>query len=261
MEPSLRHPTSIFIVSDVRFYREGLGQVLASTDEIVLLGTAAATDEGLRVVARDRPDVVLVDMATADGIWMAQQIADSMPGTKIVALAVPRAEEELIVLVEAGVFGYVAREQSVDEVVAAIRSVVREEMVGSAKLRTLVVKRVRALASDLQPAANARLTPREREILDLIAMGLSNKEIAGELHIEQSTVKNHVHNILDKLHVQTRIAAAAQVRTRSIPRRPADAPAVTRVAGRAEKHLHRLHETTQFLVPLMQLLVPPFAIS
>jgi two-component system, NarL family, nitrate/nitrite response regulator NarL len=212
MEPLPRPTIRVFVVSDVRFYREGLGHVLASTESLVVLGSAGGTDEGLRLVAELQPDVVLLDTAMADGVWMAQRLADTTPDAKIVALAVPQAEEDLIALVEAGVLGYVTHEQSLDEVVAAIISVVREEAACSPMMRTLVVKRVRELAAEFRPGARAQLTRRQREILDLIAQGLSNKEIARELNIERATVKNHVHSILEKLHVQTRAAAVAQVR-------------------------------------------------
>ncbi len=212
MDVSPRATISVFVVSDVRFYREGLCRVLASTDQIQVLGAAGGTDESLLRIAELRPDVVLVDTAMPAGAWIARRFADALPDTKIVALDVPPAEEDLIVLVEAGVLGYVTREQSLDEVVAAILSVVREEMVCSARMRTLVAKRVRALAAELRPPVQARLTARELEILDLIARGLSNKEIGRELRIERATVKTHVHNILDKLQVRTRMAAVAEMR-------------------------------------------------
>jgi two-component system, NarL family, nitrate/nitrite response regulator NarL len=212
MQPVPRPTIRVFVVSDVRFYREGLGHVLASTESIVVLGSAGGTDEGLRLVAELRPDVILLDTAMGEGVWMAQRLADRTSDAKIVALAVPQAEEDLIALVEAGVLGYVTRDQSIDEVVAAIVSVVREEVACSPMMRTLVVKRVRALAAEFRPGVRAHLTKRQREILDLIAQGLSNKEIARELNIERATVKNHVHSILEKLQVQTRAAAVAQVR-------------------------------------------------
>jgi two-component system, NarL family, nitrate/nitrite response regulator NarL len=212
MDLSPRPTISVFVVSDVRFYREGLSRVLASTDHIEVIGTSGGAEDGLLRIAELRPDVVLLDTAMAHGAWIARQFADALPDTKIVALAVPAAEEDLIVLVEAGVLGYVTREQSLDEVVAVILSVVRDEMVCSAQTRTLIAKRVRALAAEVRPSVQARLTARELEILDLVAAGLSNKEIAHELQIERATVKNHVHNILDKLHVGTRMAAVAEMR-------------------------------------------------
>jgi DNA-binding NarL/FixJ family response regulator len=147
-----------------------------------------------------------------DGAAAAQRIARELPRTKIVALGIPESDDELILLVEAGVLGYVTRENSLDEVVAAIGNVVREQVVGSPKLRTLLVKRVRALAAELRSPADVVLTTRERQIVDLIAQGLTNKAIANELRIEPATVKNHVHNILHKLGVTTRAAAVAEVR-------------------------------------------------
>ena len=220
MVHSPRPTIRVFVVSDVRFYREGLEHVLASTEQFAVLGNTAGADEALGRVAELQPDVVLLDTAMADGVWVAQQLAQATPGAKIVALAVPQEEEDLIALIEAGVLGYVTREQSLDEVVAAIISAGREEAACSPQLRTLVVKRMRSLASEFRPGARARLTRRQGEILDLIAQGLSNKEIAHELNIERATVKNHVHSILEKLHVQTRGAAVAEVRLWGGPIRP-----------------------------------------
>ena len=209
----------VFVLSDVRFYREGLAEVLGTTGQITVLGTAAATEQGVRLAEELDPDVVLLDTAIVDGVTAAQRLARLVPHTKIVALAVPESEDELIQLVEAGVLGYVTREESLGEVVTAIVSVVHEQMVGSPKLRTLLIKRVRALAAELRPPVEASLTVRERQILDLIAQGLTNKRIAHELQIEQATVKNHVHNILHKLGVASRAAAVAEVR-RAMHRMP-----------------------------------------
>jgi two-component system, NarL family, nitrate/nitrite response regulator NarL len=209
----------VFVLSDVRFYREGLAAVLAATQQIAVVGTAPATDEGVHVAAGLDADVVLLDTAMLNGVETAERVAAAMPRVKIVALAVPESEEELILLVEAGVLGYVTREESLAEVVAAIVNVVHEQMVGSPKVRTLLIRRVRALAAECRPPVEAALTSREHEILDLIALGMTNKQIANELQIEPATVKNHVHNILHKLGVATRAAAVAEVRraTRRMP--------------------------------------------
>jgi two-component system, NarL family, nitrate/nitrite response regulator NarL len=215
VQPSARNIT-VFVLSDVRFYREGLAEVLKATEQIDVVGTGAATTDNLEAAVALDPDVVLLDTAMVDGIAAAQQLARRMPCTKIVALAVPESEDELILLVDAGVLGYVTREESLSEVVAAIVSVVREQVVSSPKLRTLLVRRVRALAAEMRPPAEVSLTTRERQILDLIAQGLTNKRIASELQIEPATVKNHVHNILHKLGVASRAAAVAELR-RGLP--------------------------------------------
>jgi two-component system, NarL family, nitrate/nitrite response regulator NarL len=214
----------VFVIGDVRFYREGLAELLVATGRIAVVGTAAATDEALRRASAADPDVVLLDTAMVDGVATAKRLAELMPRSKIVALAVPESEEELILLVEAGVLGYVTREESLDEVVAAITSVVLDQTVGSPKLRTLLIKRVRALAAEYRPRAGETLTERERQVLDLVAQGLTNKRIAAELQIEPSTVKNHVHNILHKLGVASRAGAVAEAR-RSLHRLPTAAVA------------------------------------
>jgi two-component system nitrate/nitrite response regulator NarL len=203
---------TVFVLSNIRFYREGLGKVLAATGQIAVVGSAEASDESLTSAAGLDPDVVLLDTAVVDGVATAHRLAALMPRAKIVALAVPESEDELIDLIEAGVLGYVTREESLDDVFQAIVSVVQEQLVGSPRLRTVLIKRVRVLAAGFRPPSDATLTARERQVLDLIAQGLTNKRIATELQIEQATVKNHVHNILHKLGVASRAAAVAEIR-------------------------------------------------
>lgn len=211
MEP-MSDKISVFVLSDVRFFREGLAEALAATERVSVVGTAAAAEEDLRRAEQRNPDVILLDTTMRDGLATARRIAETMPRTKIVALAVPESEDELILLVEAGVLGYVTRDDSLTGLIAAIAGVVEEQVMGSPKLRTLLIKRVRALAAQYRPPAAATLTARERQILDLVACGFTNKGIARELEIEPATVKNHVHNILHKLGVETRAAAVAEVR-------------------------------------------------
>jgi DNA-binding NarL/FixJ family response regulator len=132
----------------------------------------------------------------------------------VVALAAPESEEDIIALAEAGVLGYVTRDESLDNLVTTIESVARDEMACSPWMATVLVRRVQALAAE-RPGPTQRLTAREAEILELIAQGLSNKEIAARLFIEVTTVKNHVHNILEKLGVSRREEAVACTRMSS----------------------------------------------
>jgi len=157
--------------------------------------------------------VVLLDTAIPDNVWIVRALVAAVPGPKVVALAVPEVEREVLACAEAGVAGYVTREGSVEDLVAAVESVARGEMVISPRMAATLLQRVATLALEQSPAAiEARLTTREVEILDLIDQGLSNKEIARRLTIELSTVKNHVHNILEKLNVTRRGEAAARAR-------------------------------------------------
>lgn len=207
----------VFIVSDVRLYREGLSALLGRMGRIVVVGAAASADEGIERVRGLQPDVVLLD--TAEGnVASARALLGPVPSARMVVLAAPESEEDVIALAEAGVLGYVTREQSLDDLVTTIESVARDEMVCSPWMATILVKRVQALAAE-RPRPTHRLTAREAEILELVAQGLSNKEIAARLFIEVTTVKNHVHSILEKLGVSRRAEAVDRMGMSWLPGR------------------------------------------
>jgi DNA-binding NarL/FixJ family response regulator len=184
----------IVIVADTRLYREGLAQVLGRGAHITVVATAARQDEALARLADLKPDVVLVD-------------------APVVALGVADDDDDVLGCAEAGVAGYVPREASVDHLVAVIESAARGEAICSPRIAASLLRRVARLAAGQGAAVpQGRLTSREREIIGLIDRGLSNKEISKHLGIEVATVKNHVHNILEKLKVHRRGEAAARMR-------------------------------------------------
>lgn len=209
----------VLIVAHIRLYREGLAVMLQHEQRISVVGAAVGADEALVALREHQPDVVLLDMAIPDNALLVRALVAAVPGTKVVALAVPEVEREVLACAEAGVAGYVTREGSVEDVVAAVESVARGEMLCSPRMAATLLQRVATLALERSPGnIEARLTRRELEILDLIDQGLSNKEIARRLTIELSTVKNHVHNVLEKLNVSRRGEAAARVRAALPPR-------------------------------------------
>jgi two-component system, NarL family, nitrate/nitrite response regulator NarL len=201
---------SVFVVSGVRLYREGLVEALERESGLAVAGAAADLAGALEHVRRGESDVVLLDVDTGyalDGL-AALGAAARAP---VVVLAVPELEAEVIAWAEAGVSGYLTRDQSLPELIDVVRRAVRGEASFSPVVGGALLRRVAALASERpRPASAARLTAREREILPLIELGLTNKEIARRLSIEVSTVKNHVHNILEKLQVQRRSEAAGR---------------------------------------------------
>lgn len=208
----------VLMVAHIRLYREGLADMLREEPRIEVVGTASGADEAVAALREQEPDVVLLDMAIPDNVWLVRALVAAVPGTKVVALAVPEVEREVLACAEAGVAGYVTREGSIEDVVAAVESVARGEMLCSPRMAATLLQRVATLALERSPQSiEARLTRREIEILDLIDQGLSNKEIARRLTIELSTVKNHVHNVLEKLNVSRRAEAAARVRAERIP--------------------------------------------
>jgi len=200
----------VLICSDVRIYREGLAEVLERRSGITVVGTSSGAWESLAQVRALGVDLVLLDMSTAESVAILRELAGGARETQVVALGVAETEAEVVAYAKAGVSGYVTREQALDDLVKAIVAVARGEAPCSPRAAAMLLHHVSAVA-DLQherPAPAARLTEREREILALIRAGLSNKQIGQRLCIELPTVKNHVHNILEKLGVSGRHEAA-----------------------------------------------------
>jgi len=202
----------VVVFAPVCLYREGLAHILSGSGGIELVGVASEWFEVIGLVRSVRPDVALLDLAAPETMDVVQSLAPEGI-TKLVALGVRDRENDVIVLAEAGIAGYVTRDGSSRELVATIESVARGEMRCSPRIAAALLERVAELAH-AQPdlASVMRLTNRERQIVGLIDLGLSNKQIARELTIELPTVKNHVHNILEKLNVRRRGEAAARMR-------------------------------------------------
>ena len=202
----------IFILSDVRLYREGLAWSLSQRPEIEVIGAAAPTAATLVEISRSAAMAVLLDVAMPGALNLPREIVRLTPAIKVIAFAVSETEHELMAYAEAGIVGYVARDSSLDDLVASIRGALRGEVVCSPRIAGLLFQRIAVLSQTKQePSAPRPLTRRERQIMELIQLGQSNKEIARSLRIGPATVKNHVHSILGKLQVSRRGEAAARL--------------------------------------------------
>jgi two-component system, NarL family, nitrate/nitrite response regulator NarL len=211
----LTHLIRVLIVADIRLYREGLAEALVRREALQVVGTAGSREYAVAAVNECHPDVVLVDMAMQEGRATARALLDHAPDLRVVALAVPEREPEMLSCAELGVSGLVPRDASLEELVATLESAARGEVRCSPRMAAAILRRLAALAAERGAARiDVLLTGREREVVELIDRGLSNKEIARRLGIEVPTVKNHVHNILEKLQVHRRGEAAAWVRGR-----------------------------------------------
>jgi two-component system nitrate/nitrite response regulator NarL len=202
---------SVFIVSPVRLHREGLACSLTLRKDLNVLGSAAPTEMTAAWLSDLQTSAVLMDMTAANALDLAKTLRRSLPQVKIVAFAVIDSDQELLAYAAAGVAGYVTQDGSLDDLVAAITRALKGELFCSPRLASLLFQRV-AVLSDTRgaPEEPPGLTRRERQVVNLLSQGLSNKEIAGNLRIGSATVKNHVHSILEKLHVRRRGEAAAR---------------------------------------------------
>jgi two-component system nitrate/nitrite response regulator NarL len=209
----------IIIVSDTRLYCEGLALSLARADRLVVVGVADTVASALTCIEEKNPDVALLDFAMHDALGLPHAIAAARMRVKVVAFSVAETEDEVCECAEAGIAGYVARDGSKEDLVAAVENAVRGEVLCSPRVAASLFRRLAAhVQTTRQRPPEARLTSREEDIIALIDRGLSNKEIARQLKICLPTVKNHVHDILEKLQVRRRGAAAALLREAALAR-------------------------------------------
>jgi DNA-binding NarL/FixJ family response regulator len=201
----------VLIVVGVCLYREGLAALLAQQTGIVVKGVAADQNDAVAYARSLSPQVVLLDTGLPNSLATVTSLLAVAPGCRVIALGVAESETEVITYAEAGVSGYVTRDGSFEDLVAAIRSAARGELLCSPRISALLLRQIAKVAAGVAPDLD-RLTPRELQIVGLIDEGYSNKEIANRLNIEVSTVKNHVHHILEKLGAERRIQAAAILR-------------------------------------------------
>jgi two-component system, NarL family, nitrate/nitrite response regulator NarL len=204
----------VLVWTDICLLREGLAQLLARHDELTVVGAVADRTEGLACLTQSAPDVVLLDLGMPEGLALVAVIQEHAPHVRVVALAVAEKEYAVLECIEAGAAGYIPRGASLQALVTIVRSVTQGETICSPRMTATLFRRVAEMtATSGGPAAAPLLTQRELETLRLVDRGLSNKEIARHLGIEVATVKNHVHNILEKLKVHRRGEAAARIRS------------------------------------------------
>src|SRR5262245_58377580 len=202
----------VLICDDHALFRRGLIMVLESEEGIDVVAEAEDGEEAITKAEDTAPDVVLMDvrMPRMSGIEATRAIADAVPTAKILMLTVSDEEDDLYEAVKAGATGYLLKEISIEEVASAIRAVMGGQSLISPSMASKLLVEFTNLAkrADERPVLpTPRLTDRELEVLKLVALGMSNREIAAELYISENTVKNHVRNILEKLHLHSRMEA------------------------------------------------------
>lgn len=205
---------TIYIVSDVRLYRDGLTWQLHGDKRLKILGSGSPDAASLLQLAALAPDVVAIDVGAAGALAFACQLRDRRVAVKPVAFAVSGQDSHLGDWARVGMRGFVEKEGSTEDIVASVLHAMRGELYCTPRFAALLLNQVVTEDSALVPrrppgSPHASLTPRELEILHEINQGASNKEIARQLGISSATVKNHVHRVLEKLSVHRRAQATA----------------------------------------------------
>jgi DNA-binding NarL/FixJ family response regulator len=208
--PSCRSPLSglnVLVVDDNRVIRDAVAALLLKEEGVQVVAATGLGSETLERIEQGRPDLVLLPALGTRTVELTRAITRRFNGIRVVVFGIKELPEAVTEMIEAGAAGYVREDASVDEFRDVVRLAARGEARVAPQIASSLFSRLAALASVLRAderAKNVKLTPRELEILRLVAEGLTNKEIAARLHVEQQTVKNHMHNILERLSLRRR---------------------------------------------------------
>jgi RNA polymerase sigma factor (sigma-70 family) len=199
----------ILLVDDDDLMRAGLRAVLSSDDELEIVGEVSGGRGAVGAVRETRPHVVLMDirMPDLDGIAATREVLSAMPDAKVVMLTTFEDDDYLFGALAAGASGFLLKRTRPEDLIAAIRTVAEGDALLSPSVTRRVIDRAATQPRLARTDALERLTPREREVLELIARGLSNAEIAAELIVSETTVKTHVARLLMKLGIRDRVQA------------------------------------------------------
>jgi len=204
MQPKAR----VLIVDDNRVIRDALADALSSEEGLRVAATCAfGNGAPVEAIERTSPEVIVLPALGERAIELTHTITRRFAGVRVVLFGMKEHPETVTEAIEAGAVGYIADDASTEDFRETIRLVARGETRLTPRIAATLVVRLAALASARRAderARNVKLTPREIEILALVADGLTNKEIATQLHVEEQTVKNHIHNILERLSLRRR---------------------------------------------------------
>jgi two-component system, NarL family, nitrate/nitrite response regulator NarL len=208
-----RQPIRLLVISAVRLYRESLADAFSHARDFTVVDAVHDCDDALSRVRAGAVDVVLLDVGATVGHPLVRELAGGPGHFQLVAIGPENSEADMVACAEAGITGYVTRGASLQELFDAVMCAARGEVMCTPVVTGALVRRLASLAAVQRPAEakSVGLTRREREIIALLERDLTNKEIATALGIEAATVKNHVHNVLDKLNVRRRSEAARLV--------------------------------------------------
>jgi DNA-binding NarL/FixJ family response regulator len=228
--------TRVLIADDEDLMRAGLVELLTTDPDIEVVGEAATGRGAIDLAQRLSPDVVLMDvrMPDLDGIAATRELSQAAPETKVLILTTFEQDDYVFGALRAGASGFLLKRTRPEELIAAVHTIaVGDSLLSPSVTRRVIDRMAQQPTPELaDPAGLEALTPREREVFELVARGLSNREIAGTLVVEESTIRTHVKRILMKLHLRDRVQAVILAYETGV-NRPAVSAEPTRPPGRA----------------------------
>ena len=205
-----REKIRVAVVDDQELFRRGLVMLLGTEADIDVVAEGSGAEAAADIAASAQPDVILLDvrMPRLSGIDACLRIKDSAPAVRIIMLTASDEEADLYDAIRNGASGYLLKDSTMDEVSQAVRLVAGGQSLISPMMAAKLLAEFKAMTGvERKPARVPKLTERELEVLNLVAHGLNNREIADKLFISENTVKNHVRNMLEKLQLHSRIEA------------------------------------------------------
>lgn len=216
MKPKVEHPIRLLLVNEIRLMGNVIVAALEDEPDIQVVACVTTYEEALEVIRETEVDVALVSTRLPDygGLRLTSAISEVAPTTKVLALGLTEEKKRVLRYVEAGASGYILKDDSLEDLVEIVRATQEGKVFVSPQIAAAMMERLSDLAQmfsgiETNMTDTTSLTSREMEVLELISKGFTNQQIAQHLVIEVGTVKNHVHNILEKLNVSSRGEAAA----------------------------------------------------
>ena len=206
--------TRVLIVDDHPVFRDGLAGLLATLPEVEITGAVGTAEEALAALEENAPDIVLMDinLPGASGVEATRRVSAVAPATAVLVVTMVDDDDSVFAALAAGARGYILKGASAGEITAALRTVAAGGAVFGPGIASRLLARTPPRPPGPAPPSQDDLTAREREVLDLLADGASNRQIARSLGVSLKTVQNHVSHILDKLQAADRTQAALRAR-------------------------------------------------
>lgn len=213
----------VLVVDDHALFRRGVVGVLKEAEGFKVVGEAGDGREAVAKAKELKPDVVVMDiyMPALDGLQATRRIKEALPATKIVILTISEEDQNLFEAIKAGAHGYLLKSVEPEILQRTLRGVARGEAFLSPSMAAKILEEfARQSRRAEEGTSGTRLSPKEREVLELLTRGALNKEIASSLNISENTVKNHLKSIMEKLHVENRVQVVAYALREGLVRRP-----------------------------------------